>query len=174
MKKKNFWIIVCLCLMLVVAVTMGCFAGSGSDQPGRTQGEAVQASTQAAPAETMQDTAAAETEEADYIAIGTQYGVLYYPEQWDEFLVTTQIPSGDVITVAFAAAIGEGEYPIFQVSIGGGEGVEVGVLTDEAGNQRAVYLNVDEILEYPELTEGEQQRLYAMQEDLNYLIDNLK
>ena len=57
----------------------------------------------------------------------------------------------------------------------GGEGANsVGTLTDSAGTSRNVSINVDEIVQDPDLTEGEQNRLYAMQEDLNYLIDNLK
>ena len=50
----------------------------------------------------------------------------------------------------------------------------VGSLTDDTGTQRNVYLHVDELPADSGLEETEQTRFYAMQEDLNYLIDNLK
>ena len=66
------------------------------------------------------------------------------------------------------------QYPLFKVTIGEGDGSKIGELTDSAGTKRDVYLQLEEIQEDPNLNDGEQNRLYAMQEDLNYLIDNLK
>ncbi len=42
------------------------------------------------------------------------------------------------------------------------------------GTQRNVYLYVDTLPEDSGLEEAEQTRFYAMQEDLNYLIEHLK
>ena len=57
----------------------------------------------------------------------------------------------------------------------GGDGSDVvGSLTDSVGTQRNVYLYVDTLPEDSGLEEAEQTRFYAMQEDLNYLIDHLK
>ena len=47
-------------------------------------------------------------------------------------------------------------------------------MTDDTGTQRNVYLHVEELPADSGLEETEQTRFYAMQEDLNYLIDNLK
>ena len=49
----------------------------------------------------------------------------------------------------------------------------VGSLTDDTGTQRNVYLHVEELPADSGLEETEQTRFYAMQEDLNYLIDHL-
>ena len=63
---------------------------------------------------------------------------------------------------------------MFQVVVGDSDEVEVGTLTDESGTQRKVYMKVTELEEEDALTDTEQNRLYAMQEDLNYVIDHLK
>ena len=62
---------------------------------------------------------------------------------------------------------------MFQVTIGDSEDALVGELTDSSGTKRNVYMSVVEIEPSEELSEEEQQRVYAMQEDLNYLIDHL-
>ena len=111
---------------------------------------------------------------ANDIIISTQYGDLYYPDQWTEFVKTEQKSENDVVVVRFGAEINSKVYPLFEVMIGGEGANSVGTLTDSAGTSRNVSINVDEIVQDPDLTEGEQNRLYAMQEDLNYLIDNLK
>jgi hypothetical protein len=66
------------------------------------------------------------------------------------------------------------EYPLFTVNIGGGEGSEAGKLTDAQGKERIVYIDASEIKEEEELTANEQNRLYAMQEDINYVVDHLQ
>lgn len=108
------------------------------------------------------------------VVVDTKYGVLYYPEQWREFVKTEQESKDDAIFVTFTAEINEKTYPLFGVTIGGNGENPAGEITDSEGTKRNVYIYVEEIQEDPSLTEGEQNRLYAMQEDLNYLIDNLK
>ena len=109
----------------------------------------------------------------DSMVIETEFGDLYYPAQWSEYVVTSQEASGDSLSVEFAARIGEGEYPMFKVTIGDSEDTEVGELTDDSGTARPVHMSVYELEEAPELSEEEQQRVVAMQEDLNYVIDHL-
>ena len=111
---------------------------------------------------------------AEAMVIETSYGDLYYPEQWKEFLQTEEEQKGEVLVISFRAVIQENTYDLFDVSIGGNEGTIVGQITSKDGTQRAVYIDVADIGEDSRLTEGEQNSLYAMQEDLNYLVDNLK
>lgn len=106
--------------------------------------------------------------------IETVYGNLYFPDQWQEFLVTDQKEGDGTVSISFAANIKEQNYPLFTVTIGGEEDNPAGSLTDADGNKRNVYVKLDEIPESDALNEGEQNRLYAMQEDVNYLLDNLE
>ena len=66
------------------------------------------------------------------------------------------------------------QYPLFKVTIGEEDGSKIGELTDSAGTKRDVYLQLEEIQKDPNLNDSEQNRLYAMQEDLNYVIDHLE
>ena len=67
----------------------------------------------------------------------------------------------------------EEPYELFKVLIGDDSSEVVGSLTDDTGTQRNVYLHVEELPADSGLEETEQTRFYAMQEDLNYLIDHL-
>ena len=85
-------------------------------------------------------------------------------------------PSGrsSTVTVTFETKSGEESYELFRILIGGDGSDVVGSLTDSVGTQRNVYLYVDTLPEDSGLEEAEQTRFYAMQEDLNYLIEHLK
>ena len=108
------------------------------------------------------------------MAIETKYGTLHYNDQWREHVKIDQVEEGDVVSVSFTALINEKEYPLFVVNIGGGDGSEVGKLTDAEGKERIVYIKASELKEEEELDANEQNRLYAMQEDINYIVDHLK
>ena len=108
------------------------------------------------------------------MVIDTEYGDLYYPEQWEEYLKTEQNMSNDSLQVFFSAHLGDKDFPMFQVTIGESEDTKVGELTDDSGTKRGVYMNVPELEGLDDLSEAEQHQIYAMQEDLNYVIDHLK
>lgn len=112
--------------------------------------------------------------EAEDILIQTSYGTLHYPGNWQEYVTIRQEQSGSVVLVTFETEIDGAKYELFRISIGQDEGSVVGSLTDSTGTQRNVCLHVDELPADSGLEESEQTRFYAMQEDLNYLIDHLK
>jgi hypothetical protein len=70
--------------------------------------------------------------------------------------------------------IGEKKIDMFEIQIGSGEGDPVGKITDSEGVQRDVYLRFIEMEDLEGLTEGETNRVYAMQESLNFVIDTLR
>ena len=84
-----------------------------------------------------------------------------------------QEQSSDTITVVFETKSGEKTYELFRILIGEGTGEVAGRLTDDDGTQRNVYLRAQELPEDSGLEGSELVRYYAMQEDLNYLIDHL-
>ncbi len=144
-------------IALLCLLCAGC--GKGEDQTRRAASETPDRPVQEAPTD---------------IVIETEFGVLHYPEQWQEFVNVQQERQGEGITVLFTAQINGTEYPLFDAVIGNGEGVQVGDLTDADGRQRPVFIRMTGLEEDPDLAENEQNRLYAMQEDLNYLIDHLQ
>lgn len=112
--------------------------------------------------------------EAEDILIQTSYGTLHYPGNWQEYVTIRQEQSGSAVLVTFETEIDGAKYELFRISIGQDEGSVVGSITDDSGTQRNVYLNVDEAPDESSVGEGEMSRYYAMQEDLNYLIEHLK
>ncbi len=110
----------------------------------------------------------------EHISIATEYGTLCFPEKWDAYLATTQKLERGLLTVLFEAQMGAERYELFSVIIGNTSGSLAGYLTDPDGKQRPVYMVVAELDDLSGLSQEEQEQLFAMQEDLNYLIDNLK
>lgn len=152
--------------LLVGGLLIGCGLKS---EPGTTPG-----ADGSAAGNVSQEEQESRSEQQDDIVVSTKYGNLYYPEQWSEYVQTEQQEDENSVTVTFTANIRDGLYPLFAVMIGEGEGEPVGRITDSEGKERDVYLRTEELSDMSGLTEGEQNRLYAMQEDLNYLIDSLE
>ena len=113
-------------------------------------------------------------DQSEELVIQTEYGDLYYPGQWEENLKIEQTMDNDSLQVSFSAHLGDKDYLMFQVTIGSSEDTEVGELTDSSGTKRTVYMKLTELESMEQLSETEQHQLYAMQEDLNYVIDHLK
>lgn len=156
MKRK-----IILCFILAVAVC-ALISGCGANDNNEPQSDQTN--------ETEQDNNTMK----DCIVVNTEFGDLYYPDQWTECVRINQSATENALTVSFVAVINDVSYPLFHVVIGEDDGTKVGKLTDSNDKKHDVYIHTEEIQEDPVLTEGEQNRLYAMQEDLNYLIDHLE
>lgn len=151
-----------LCATLICLIMVGCTSREKTQMDGV---EYVQ-QTSRQPEEVNDD---------DFdLVVHTEYGDLHYPERWQEYVTIRQEQSGNTIAVTFETKSGEETYELFKILIGNDSSDVVGSLTDDTGTQRNVYLNVEELPADSGLEDTEQTRFYAMQEDLNYLIDNLK
>lgn len=146
------WISVFLCVIFVCGLLAGC----GNDKVQEEQNDNVSANT--IPEDAV---------------VHTDYGDLHYPDRWQEYVTIRQEQNGNTIAVTFETKSGEETYELFKVLIGDDSSEVVGSLTDDTGTQRNVYLHVEELPADSGLEETEQTRFYAMQEDLNYLIDHL-
>lgn len=146
------WISVFLCVIFVCGLLAGC----GNDKVQEEQNDNVSANT-------IQED----------VVVHTDYGDLHYPDRWQEYVTIRQEQNGNTIAVTFETKSGEETYELFKVLIGDDSSEVVGSLTDDTGTQRNVYLHVEELPADSGLEETEQTRFYAMQEDLNYLIDHL-
>lgn len=156
-KAFSKWLSVFLCVVFACSL----FAGCSKEENGT--------------AEQGNNNAAAETAVIpEDIVIHTDYGDLHYPDRWQEYVTIRQEQKGSGIAVTFETQSGEETYALFDILIGGDGSDVVGSLTDSTGTQRNVCLHVDELPADSGLEESEQTRFYAMQEDLNYLIDHLK
>ena len=78
------------------------------------------------------------------------------------------------MTVAFVAEMDGVRYALVDVTVGGEEEVSDGWLTDSDGVSRQVAVSLGS-LEAPDwMSREEADRLYAMQEDINFVIEHLR
>ena len=162
----------CLCLLLCLLVVTGC-----GRKP--VQNEALPESVETtAPAETVaasEETVPTETEPRyDVVVVNTAYGDLCYQEQWYEHMRVRQEEQGDLIQARFLAEFNGVEYALFELMLGVPEEEAYAFITDQAGTVRGVGVNFLELGEYPELSEDDRNQLFAMQEDINFVIENIK
>lgn len=174
MKKSVLLCIFCVFLLVLTGCTRVDDPSTNpatQEQIGTTT-EIIQ-STQA----TQQEETVSVTEEPidpNCVIVNTHLGNLQYQDQWTEFMQTEQHREGDNLVVSFSAKIGDTDFALFDIIIGELEEEPVGQITDRKGVVRDVYLELKEIVGTDILTENEKNRLYAMQEDINYIIENLK
>lgn len=103
----------------------------------------------------------------------TNFGKLYYPEKWSDMEVETKmLDNGEDIN--FSVTIDDQKYELFQINIGGGEGQLVGKITDSDGKQRDVFVVMSVLEKISDLPEETQDKLYAMQESVNTIVENLE
>ena len=148
----------------------GC--GGQKEAPQETQ-EAVVTEAAALP-ETTAATEVQETVPPNCVIVSTPYGNLQYQDQWHEFMYVEQVQDGENIVVTFSAKFENGQYPLFALTIGSLGEEPATYITDAAGVQRGVYVRMMEIVESDALSDAEQNRVYAMQEDINYVMENIK
>ena len=158
-----------LALIMLLTAFAGCAGQGGADVTDPSPEVTVQTEPSADPTETEQVPA-----DPNVVAVSTPYGELRYQEQWSEFMKTKQIMDGDTLHVVFAAEFNGLEYELFELIIGESSDEPVTQITDAEGTKRNVYVNFTELVEHPELAEDEQNRLYAMQEDINFVVENIK
>lgn len=176
MKKKRETVLAVLCAMSIGLSVAGC--ASTAKETNVPEDSATTSSSEVT-IEQGDETSTSESQETqdphEYdTVIETDYGNLYFPDQWQEFLVTNQTEGDGTIAVSFSANINDKEYSLFTITIGGEEDNPAGTLTASDGTQRNVYVQIEELTADDALSESEQNRLYAMQEDINYLLDSLE
>ena len=103
------------------------------------------------------------------MTIDTKYGNLYYPARWEKRL-ETKVKSNEV---TFYAVIDKEKTKLFNVFFDSEEGSVVGHLEID-GKTVPVSVLVEELPADNDWSEGEAFSIYAMQEDVNYVIENLR
>ncbi len=148
MKKTIAPILLAVCLAVVICMA---FAGCAQKQ-----------------------SAAPDKDQTGSYEIDTGLGKLCFPVKWKETVRTDVSRNGDSAAVRFSTVMEGREYELFTVTVGAEEGEPVGSLTDETGAVRSVFIKASGLEPADDLTSEQKDSLYAMQEDLNFVIDNLK
>lgn len=110
---------------------------------------------------------------SELMEVETKYGDLLYPQQWKEYLKIEQEEQVESLCVKFRALINETEYPLFDIVIGEEASESIGTIQDSDGESHNVYVHIEENMELDNLSEEEQNRLFAMKEGVNELIAHL-
>ncbi len=142
--RKIRWILLLLSLLLLFAA--GCSGGKQAQSPG--------------------------LEERPAFSVETSCGALSFPEEWKEFVSVSETAKAYGTSLSFTAENGEDVVTLFTLNIGGGEGEEVGTLRGSDGTERSVHMVIDELM-LEGADEDTANRLFAMQEDVNYIIEHL-
>lgn len=150
-------------MLLVVCSIVSLFAGCGKKTPESTADPAVNQSESTPPEEEIEDT-------TTLSEINTDFGTLYIPQKYEQLLKTEV----DNDTVKFSTEQDGKTYILFSLSIGEEAGQLAGTLTDKRGTSRDVYVTVYDFGDISELAQDKQDQLYAMQEAVNVIVENLK
>lgn len=150
-------------MLLVICSIAGLLAGCGKKTMESTADSVVKASESAPPEE--------ETEDLSKLSeINTDFGTLYIPQKYEQLLKTEV----DNDTVKFSTEQDGKTYILFSLSIGEEAGQLAGTLTDKRGTSRDVYVTVYDFGDISELAQDKQDQLYALQEVVNVVVENLK
>lgn len=102
--------------------------------------------------------------------INTGFGTLYIPQKYEQ-LLKAEVDSD---TIKFITEQDGKTYTLFDLRIGKEVGQLAGTLTDKRGTSRDVYVTVYDLGDISELAQDKQDQLYAMQEAVNVVVENLK
>lgn len=164
------------CMIGIAACGM-ILTGCGSDKKESKTAD-TQTKTESVQGEGTSDKSgqSAKTEESELMKVNTKYGDLYYPEQWEKNLKVEQKTDEKDKSekIVFKAKVKGKNYTLFTVAIGKGKGEPAGTVIDKSGKEHKVYVHAEEIKNMKGLSKEEQNRIYAMKEGLNDMLDNLK
>lgn len=151
--------IVCVTLAILALVGCGCASQNGT-QSGTTKA-------------TSQESAQNNT--SNTMVISTERGDLYYSDEWEGLVNVAQETVDNALVVTFTTDVDGQTIGLFKVYIDGSEdnGFAAGSLTDASGNKHPVYVQVDDHSDMEGLDPSVQDRIYAMTDGVNTLIDHL-
>lgn len=158
MKKENKLIITILCVIILILSSLCVTIGL------KSQNKKEEISEQPSVLSTVEQ----QLQEEEAIKIETKYCNLYYPQNWESQLRTEIVEDGDYTVKFYGTVEGKEEQHIFSIVFGETEH-ELGSF--KKGDETVkVCLDFEEHTMNEEWTEEEKNTIYAMQEDVNYLI----
>ena len=112
---------------------------------------------------------------SDTMVISTDRGNLYYSDEWEGLVNIDQENVGDALVVSFTTDVDGQTIGLFKVFIDGAEsdGFAAGSLADASGNKHPVYIKADDHSNLEGLDATTQDRIYAMTDGVNTLIEHL-
>lgn len=122
---------------------------------------------------------AEENEASDKLAeVKTNLGTFYIPQKYEQFLQVTTSNRDHGGKVDFSTEQDGKKYNLFALGIGDeageGNGQLAGSITDNNGVSHEVFVIMCDLGDISKLSQDKQDQLYALQETVNVVIENLK
>lgn len=116
------------------------------------------------------------TDESEYppLVIETPYCDLYYPGQWADSLRVEITGTEPEAIVSFYGTVAQEEQLLFRLYFCGAEGFPVGAIETENGMMMDVTVEIAELTLKDSWSDEETDRICAMQEGMNTVMDGLK
>lgn len=112
---------------------------------------------------------------ADGVVISTPIGELYYSKAWEEYTEVKCSSDETHFTAVIHANIGNHSMDILAIHLcDEADGMTVGSVPDSDGNQTKVFLEIYEIDTDNGWSQSEIDTVYAMQESVNQLVEQIK
>lgn len=171
-KKKNPLIPVLCLIMGILLGIIGAMLLMGEER-GKDTTNRVESNETTEQQVTSQNTVEEMLKEEAF-KIKTAYGDLYYPLKWEKQIRVNQV-EGDVHTVQFFAKVeGKEEVHIFDIEFGGENGSLLGYVEEKNGEKVSINIISHDLELSEEWSTEEKNIIYAMLEDLNYIIGMLQ
>lgn len=106
--------------------------------------------------------------------IKTGLGTLYIPKKYEKLMQTTINDGDNSCTIDFFSVLDGKQYDLFEISIGEEKGQYVGTITGKKGDSHNVFVEVYDLGDISGLPQDKSDQLYAMQEAVNTVVENLK
>lgn len=159
--KSEKIIILVIAVVLLAAVTAaGFLIQSHSSTPNNSSSESLQA----------QDN----SDSAEDFMISTPVGDLKYPAQWSRNVKLKVTSEKNPYSAELYGVVGKTEIQLFTIHIGkDGQGYLFGTAPDENGDMAEIRIDVKEISRPDSCSDEEMQQLYAMQDRVNDIIEQI-
>lgn len=172
-KEKQLlpWIVAVMLVLVLVLCAMLLIQAKRPKAPKAAAPVATVSKAEKPASEAVQETV---EEEYPPLMIETPYCHLQYPGQWAEDLrteITGQMPEA---VVSFYGAVAQEEQLLFKLYFCGAEGFPVGIFETEDGLMMDVTLEIAELDLKDSWPQEEIDRICAMQEAMNYVLDGMK
>ena len=110
----------------------------------------------------------------DAIEIKTPYCELYYPDKWEDQVRIEKYDDAEAYVIDFYGTVGaHDEQKLFTLVFNGDEGVAIGYINQKNGERISFGIESYETESFDGLTEEERLDLCSMQEDVNFILENL-
>lgn len=105
--------------------------------------------------------------------IMTPIGTLTLPEEWLTSMKVEDISADGRFSVRVSGAVAGGWVTLFELSVGGGTGYQLGEAPDKDGKMLEIWLNISEIKAQSDWSQEQTTQINLMQSSVNDLIDQI-